>query len=268
MVLNISKTTSNYLFSNPEVVLGTKIGVFEIRLSDYSSSISTIKILEGQELKIISENLFRNLGITHLTIMLEKDSKLTVTERNNLQLNELLDIEQEQNSAFIYQKLYESPGVSILNLTQKGDNCIAEVQNIVLGQNIELKIDQRVIQNGKEQRLDQKSKFILSDKSNLAILHSGKSTLTSTDCIINQRIKGVIMDSNSKVEMQPILEIDSDTSTSNHGASVGEFDRNEIQYLRTRGLDTTQTQKILVDSFLNDYYDKIEPICVREGWLG
>jgi SUF system FeS cluster assembly, SufBD len=268
MILDLQQSAKGGFKSHSKLVLGVEKDVFVYECNDDTVAYATIKILEGQELKIITNNFFETLGFGRIKILLEKDSKLTITERNNLQLDESLDVEQGQNSIFIYQKLYKSSGNSVLNLSQKADNCIAEVQNIVLGQNIELKIDQIVVQHGKEQRLDHKSKFILSDNSNLAILHFGKSSTTSTDCVIDQKIKGIILDSDSKIEMQPILEIDSDSSTSNHGASIGQFDRIEIQYLGTRGLHPSQTQKILVDSFLNDYYDKIEPICVREGWRG
>jgi Fe-S cluster assembly protein SufD len=266
MVLEINKKIVTSFSSFPEVIFGVKKGVFVLDLRVNVNSLLTIKILESQELKIISDNLFYNLGINHLTVILEKDSKLTITECDNSQLDEVLNVEQKQNSIFIYQKLYKSSGNSVLNLSQKGDKCTAEVQNIVIGQNIELKIDQNVNQHGKEQKMDHKSKFILSDNSNLAISHSGKSSVTSTNCTVNQRIKGVVLDIESKAEMQPVLEIDSDSSTCNHGASVGGFDRSEVQYLKTRGLDQAQTQKILVDSFLNDYYDKIDPICARERW--
>jgi SUF system FeS cluster assembly, SufBD len=266
MLLDLqAKTEVNFKYLSE---LALEKGVFSYEGVGDTVTTYTIKILEGQDLNIITNNLFRKLGLTHLKIILEKDSKLVITERSNLEIEENLEIEQLSNSVFVYQKLYESSGSSCLNVVQKGDNCATEIQNIVLGKNITLAVDQKVTQNRNEQKLEHKTKFILSNNSDLRITHSGKSTTISTDCEIDQKIKGIILDSDSKVEMQPILEIDSDSSTSNHGASVGEFDRIEIQYLRTRGLDSTQTQKILVDSFLNDYYDKVELLCVRERWRG
>jgi SUF system FeS cluster assembly, SufBD len=267
MVLDLQGEIKVDFMSHPKISLGITKGIFISEFTDGDFGIILkIKILEGQELKIITSNLFHTLGLTHLKIVLDKDSKLVITEKNDIQLEESLEIEQSSNSKFVYQKLYKSSGGSFLNLAQKGGNSQTEIQNIILGQNITLEIEQKIIQNGKEQKLEHKTKFILSDNSDLRISHFGKSAVTSSSCEINQKIKGVILDSNSKVEMQPILEIDSDSSTSNHGASVGEFDHDEVQYLRTRGLNPYQIQKILVDSFLNDYYNQIEPICVVEGW--
>jgi Fe-S cluster assembly scaffold protein SufB len=266
MVLDLQQKTIIDFESFSQLFLGLENVVFAYEDNGDTSLYSIIRVLEGQELKIITNNLFLTLDLSHLKIILEKDSKLTITERNNLQLKETLEVEQKENSTFVYQKLYQSSGNSCLYLTQNGESCKAEIQNIVVGYNTVLEINQKITQDGREQILDHKTKFILSGDSNLIVSHFGKSSTTSTDCIINQKIKGVILDSNSKVEMQPILEIDSDSSTSNHGASVGEFDRNEIQYLHTRGLHPSKIQKILIDSFLNNFYDKIEPICVREGW--
>ncbi len=227
---------------------------------------TVVTILENQELVLIVDNLFDVLGLSELIIKLEIGSKLTIIERNNLEINEALLIEHKKGSEFVYQKLYESSGNSVLTVNQIGDNCTTKIQNIVRASNIKLAIDQKVFQRGKEQIVEHKTKFILDNNSDLKVAHYGQSCVESAECIIDQKIKGVILDSDSKVEMQPLLEIDSDSSTSNHGASVGEFDANEIFYLQSRGLDSTQTQKILVDSFLDDFFDNIQPICVRERW--
>ena len=229
---------------------------------------TVIKIFEYQELVLIVDNLFQVLNLNELKIVLNVGSKITIVERNDSEVKENLVVEQAENSIFLYQKLYSSDGKSILTVFQLGDNCVSNIQNIVLGSYINLEIDQKVIQSGNEQKVEHRTKFILDNNSDLKVSHFGHSCIESADCIIGQKIKGVILDSDSKVEMQPILEIDSDSSTSSHGASVGEFDRNEIFYLHSRGLNPTQTQQILVDSFLNDLFDNIEPICVRERWKG
>ena len=227
---------------------------------------TVIKIFEYQELVLIVDNLFQVLNLNELKIVLNVGSKITIVERNDSEVKENLVVEQAENSIFLYQKLYSSDSKSFLTVFQLGDNCITNIQNIVRGSNIKLEIDQKVVQNGTQQKVEHKTKFILDNNSDLKVCHFGQSCVESADCIIDQKIKGVILDSDSKVEMRPVLEIDSDSSTSNHGASVGGFDHNEIFYLQSRGLNPTQTQKILVDSFLDDFFDNIQPICVRELW--
>lgn len=231
-----------------------------------SESGHLLKILESQELVIIVDNLFFYLKTKNLLIKLQKSSKLTIIERNNFVLNENLVVEQAESSQFVYQKLYESSGKSCLSINQIGNNCITKIQNIIFGNNIELDINQKVLQFKRKQNLEHKTKFVLDGNSNLKVSHFGKSTMMSDYCEIDQKIKGIILDSNSKVEIQPILEIDSDSSTSNHGASVGTFDNDEILYLQSRGLDDLESQNLLTNSFLNDFWENIEPVCVRERW--
>jgi uncharacterized protein len=264
MVLDLQKKVKVNINDYSKLTTGKGIFVFEG--GDDKTVPPTIKILEGQELKIIVNNLFYTVGLSHFKIILEKSAKLIITEKNNLQIYETLIVEQQENSTFVYQKLYNSSGTSFLSLFQQGNNCKAIIQNIIIGQNIILEIGQKVIQNGKGQKLEHRTKSILLENSNLKVSHFGKSAIESVDCAINQVIKGIILDSYSKFEMEPILEIDSDSSTSNHGASVGQFNEAEIQYIQSRGLSPNQTQKILVDSFLDDYYNKIEPMCVKEKW--
>lgn len=265
--LNIFKSTNSGSSAN---VFQFENGYIKLLIVENGDTVvaSTVSILSGQELVLIVDNLFQTLNLIELKIILNQGSKLTIVEQNNSELQENLIIDQAENSFFRYQKLYKSSGKSTLTINQNGKNCQTEIQNIVLGSNINLEINQKIEQNSEEQKLEHRTKFVLDKNSDVLITHSGRSSITSTNCIINQKIKGIILGLDSKVEMQPILEIDSDTSTSNHGASVGEFDRNEIFYLRSRGLSLAQTQKILVDSFLNDFYDEVEPICVRENWRG
>ena len=66
--------------------------------------------------------------------------------------------------------------------------------------------------------------------------------------VIEENLKGINED--GMVMLKPILRIDTNEVNASHGASVGKFDKNELFYLKTKGLSEIVAKEILKKGFL------------------
>ena len=56
----------------------------------------------------------------------------------------------------------------------------------------------------------------------------------------------------------PGLEILADNVRCTHGATSGQINKDELFYLRTRGIPTTLCQRLIVSGFLNEVIQRLE----------
>jgi len=72
-----------------------------------------------------------------------------------------------------------------------------------------------------------------------------------------QLSKALVLSENSAFNSKPELEIYADDVKCSHGSSTGNIDQNSIFYLMSRGLSKEQTNKMLVEGFLNEAIETI-----------
>lgn len=120
---------------------------------------------------------------------------------------------------------------------------------------------------------------------------------SATDCISNQRFKGILDDYSSavfnghvlvekgaqkteamqncrnilltdkaKVETKPFLEIYADDVKCGHGASVGQLDNEAMFYLRSRGISIENARMLLMYAFAAEVIEKIAIEPLRERY--
>ncbi|MCB9498880.1 MAG: SufD family Fe-S cluster assembly protein [Bacillales bacterium] len=71
------------------------------------------------------------------------------------------------------------------------------------------------------------------------------------DSVSGEKIKGILLSKNAKIEAKPILKIEYDEVKASHGCAIGTIDANEIYYLMSRGLTKEDAMKIISKSFIN-----------------
>jgi Fe-S cluster assembly protein SufD len=74
------------------------------------------------------------------------------------------------------------------------------------------------------------------------------------------RIDVLIMDSSASARAVPSLEITEDSVKGGHGATVGEIDKEQLFYLRSRGLSEDIAKQTLAEGFIKDIRDKMKNI--------
>lgn len=71
--------------------------------------------------------------------------------------------------------------------------------------------------------------------------------------------RALLVSPQSKAELYPYLEIKTDEVRASHGASVGALDRNQLFYLRSRGLSENQAERIILGGFFRDITQSLPP---------
>ncbi|MGE5355715.1 MAG: Fe-S cluster assembly protein SufD [Deltaproteobacteria bacterium] len=72
-----------------------------------------------------------------------------------------------------------------------------------------------------------------------------------------QSAKNILLSEESKINMNPFLEIYADDVKCSHGASIGNIDPDALFYLMARGISEPDARKILLRSFVLEILDKI-----------
>ncbi len=70
--------------------------------------------------------------------------------------------------------------------------------------------------------------------------------------IVEENLKGI--NENGMIMIKPILRIDSNEVNASHGASIGKFDKNELFYLKLKGINENDAKELLKRGFLYSLY--------------
>jgi len=102
---------------------------------------------------------------------------------------------------------------------------------------------------------------------NNAICNSSSFITLNTDGIIkkdaietdlNQKSKGILLDTESNIIANPILEIDEYDCKASHGAGVGAIDENDLFYLMSRGIQREDAVRLIINSYMEPVLHSIE----------
>ena len=100
-----------------------------------------------------------------------------------------------------------------------------------------------------------------------SILNINSNGIIKRDCCrskINQKSRGVILDLNSSISANPLLEIDEFDVEANHGASIGAIDDEDLYYLMSRGLTKEESEHLIVTAYMNPILQKINDDSILE----
>ena len=70
--------------------------------------------------------------------------------------------------------------------------------------------------------------------------------------------QNLLLSESAEANAKPELEIYADDVKCSHGATTGELDEQMLFYLRTRGLNKEEAQKVLIEGFINELFDEIK----------
>ena len=130
--------------------------------------------------------------------------------------------------------------INILNLGKENHHVD---NNILINHNAEHCTSFQHVRNV----LDNKSTAVFNGK---VIVSEGAQQTDS-----NQSNKNLLLSLNSNAFSNPQLEIYADDVSCGHGSTTGALDENSIFYLRARGINRTDAQKILIKAFAKEVID-------------
>jgi len=79
-----------------------------------------------------------------------------------------------------------------------------------------------------------------------------------------QSNRNLLLSADAQADSRPWLEILADDVRCAHGTTVGRLDDEALFYLRTRGIPLAQGRSMLVDAFVREIVDAIEPASLRD----
>ena len=79
--------------------------------------------------------------------------------------------------------------------------------------------------------------------------------------------RNLLLGARAAIDTKPELEIFADDVKCSHGAAVGDLDEAALFYLLARGIPHDQARRILVEAFLREAVEIVEPTAVREHLL-
>ena len=81
-----------------------------------------------------------------------------------------------------------------------------------------------------------------------------------------QQHRALLLSDTAEIDVKPELEIYADNVKCSHGAACGELDKEQLFYMRSRGIGEEDAKQILIDAYLTDVIDKIDDEDIKE-WI-
>ena len=80
--------------------------------------------------------------------------------------------------------------------------------------------------------------------------------------------RNLLLGTRAAIDTKPELEIFADDVKCSHGAAVGDLDEAALFYLLARGIPREHARRMLIEAFIRDAVEIVEPAMVREHLLG
>ena len=77
-----------------------------------------------------------------------------------------------------------------------------------------------------------------------------------------QKVRNLLLSDDSEANSMPGLEILADNVRCTHGATSGQIDKDELFYLRTRGISVPVAQRLIVAGFLNEVIERLDQAAI------
>jgi Fe-S cluster assembly protein SufD len=79
-----------------------------------------------------------------------------------------------------------------------------------------------------------------------------------------QKVRNLLLSDDAEANSMPGLEILADNVRCTHGATSGQIDKDELFYLRTRGIPVPVAQRLIVTGFLNEVVQRLDHPAIAE----
>jgi Fe-S cluster assembly protein SufD len=192
-------------------------------------NIERIKLCSGAILELYFETESENSEPQTITILQNSNSKFKLVSLFSQSQNIFFDIKIQGNNTetFLY---------NLFNLSE--DQSVKLIQNYTTG-----------FTNNKVTQL---TKVILKDSASAKISHTIKALETTQNLEANQKIHSLLESPEVKIQMQPVLQIQSESVSCKHGATQGYLDYKVLYFLQSRGMSKQESIEALNQSFQQD----------------
>ncbi|CAB1276621.1 Fe-S cluster assembly protein SufD [Candidatus Nitrosacidococcus tergens] len=217
----------------------------------------------------LDENVYFTNTVTHA--LLSRGAKLEhikLQEESKKSFHiSTIEVQQQEDSQFISR-----------NIALGGQLARTDIYSVLAGQGAHTSLDGLYLLNGvrhvdnhtqishEQSHTTSKEyyKGILNDKS-CAVFNGRVVVHPNTQKVDAQQANhNLLLSKDSEIDTKPELEIYADDVKCTHGATVGQLDKNQIFYLRTRGIPEELAYQLLITAFSEEVVDKIPFISIRK----
>jgi Fe-S cluster assembly protein SufD len=242
-------------------------------------NIKSIEISKPFDNIVMSENSKQNLFLnleefySIKKITLQKKSELEIciftnskdiNDSNFKNYKKKIEIELQAKSQLNFFLLIQN--LSILNLEinikQAEENSQSHFFALIKGSSdskINLKI--KNFHSSSNTKSNQLIKSLATENSFLEILSSSFIDKNIKEVATNQQLKNLFLSSKAKIIAKPELEINAKKVTARHGFSSTKIRPEDYFFLQARGFKQAQAEKLLIQNFIADIFEKLDPIC-------
>lgn len=153
--------------------------------------------------------------------------------------------------------IIDKPGNYAVELAKEGED--VQILGLFIGRNN----DQFIVRTTQRHRApntksDLLIKSVLFDNSRLDYDGLIKIEKEAQGSDAYQRNENLVMNENVRVDTKPELEILANSVRCTHGATVGKIDKDQLFYLKSRGLSKKEAEKLIIEGFFEGVLQKIE----------
>lgn len=199
------------------------------------------------------------------------EENLNVTIINAIENNQLLTrntyTKVKKDSYLKIDNLYISSNKMSVNCLYDvvESNATVNIQNAIINDSgVKQDYSLNVKHNVKDSSSTMFTYAVSKNNSILNVDTDGIILKGASNTNLNQKTKGIILDDESQIAANPILEIDEYDVIASHGASIGAIDDEELYYLMSRGLSKQTSEKLIINGLIYPFLNSIKDELIKE----
>ena len=235
----LSHASSNYFNAKTLIVFVEKncnIDLLQINLGKDNSSLSQLTHV------CLKENSCLNHGIVSYG-------------QNKSYLSNSLNVIQEPNSEYNLGSIHYRFNYARfeIRIKQSEGNARTNIKGMQITKNNEqLGTYTKIEFNGRNGFLDQVNKSLADDKSHAIFEGSIIVPKIAQKTDASQLSRNLLLSNYAQIDTKPQLEIIADDVKCKHGATISQFNEEELFYMRSRGLTLTEANKLQLSSYFQE----------------
>ena len=222
---------------------------------------TTIFKINTSQLEVFSESA----GEARLDYRLGKDSRVRVYNKSSTAVSHQLNVIATQGSQFSFfgnHQLAHSTWSIRAQLAEHAVVFLSALTHARIQDQMRTEIEVRHLGAHSTSR----QLFYSYAEDNSTVDFSGKIYVekNASKVIADQMHKGTLLSRGARIRSEPFLSILHDDVKCTHGSSTGALSTDQLHYLRSRGLTLPEAREMLIQSYRNSFYAKIENLQARE----
>lgn len=247
------------VYTNNEYVIEVEK---DAKINIFGSAILYVIVKKNSTLNLNFED--KDFSAVYVKILVEENIKLNLIEfSNSKELHKNIEVVSDINSQVIF--------------SQFSLNSKVNVTEIKLAENVEAKINSFYYGNSNNFYLLSKAHHLSPHSSSDIIVRGAVSNGANiiSDGLVKidrraskskgfQNMRGLILDRQSSISSEPILEIENNDVSCSHGSSISQINEDILFYMQSRGISKKDAVNLVLEGFYVQIAENIYDMTLRE----